>query len=291
MEDYLRCEAIDMSKVDSARFPHVHRWHIHISSLKSKLGMFDMWGNPILNMVPVVNTRSVQCDTALATPAKAPKQLHQQKQHEIQSSKLAAPSAANVKFFCVLDFEKTCEDREKDNSWGPQEIIEFPSVLLRRAPCAVLAQFQSFVKPRVNPALTPFCTTLTGITQEQVDSAEPLMEVLKQHHTWLREYCPLADDCIFVTCGDMDLKTSLPEDPNVVGEDVHSCYKQWLNIKKEFGRFYTQWYKKGKQPRNMTEMLERLDIALEGQHHSGIDDCRNITKVLERMIAGGWSPA
>merc|ERR1711879_224212 len=115
------------------------------------------------------------------------------------------------------------------------------------------------------------------------------MGVLRQHHTWLRGHVPREEDCIFVTCGDMDLKTSLPADPNTPN-DVPSCYRKWLNIKKEYGAFYTKWYKKGKQPRNMVEMLERLELDLTGTHHSGIDDCRNIAKVVQVMLSEGWRP-
>merc|ERR1712146_200218 len=116
-----------------------------------------------------------------------------------------------------------------------------------------VAEFESFVKPTVHPALTASCTKLTGITQEQVDSAKGLPEVLAKHHVWLRGAVPAEENCIFVTCGDMDLKRSLPEDPNVP-MNVPACYRKWVNIKKDFGVFYSQWYKKGKQPRNMVEM-------------------------------------
>ena len=34
-----------------------------------------------------------------------------------------------------------------------------------------------------------------------------------------------------------------------------------------------------------------LGLALEGRHHSGIDDSRNIARILQRMIADGYVPA
>lgn len=39
----------------------------------------------------------------------------------------------------------------------------------------------------------------------------------------------------------------------------------------------------------MVEMLNHLNIELEGFHHSGIDDCRNISKIMIRMIEDGFN--
>lgn len=43
-----------------------------------------------------------------------------------------------------------------------------------------IAQFHEFVRPTENPQLTPFCTQLTGIQQDQVDRADKLKYVLKR---------------------------------------------------------------------------------------------------------------
>lgn len=37
----------------------------------------------------------------------------------------------------------------------------------------------------------------------------------------------------------------------------------------------------------MVGMLEYLGIKLEGRHHSGIDDTKNIAKILLRIISDG----
>ena len=74
----------------------------------------------------------------------------------------------SYKFVCVLDFEATCDDKIQMN---PQEIIEFPSVLLQYTDDKKLekvSKFQYYIKPEHNPKLTNFCTNLTGITTETV---------------------------------------------------------------------------------------------------------------------------
>ena len=37
----------------------------------------------------------------------------------------------------------------------------------------------------------------------------------------------------------------------------------------------------------MPNMLEDLQLKLDGRHHSGIDDCRNIAKIVERLAKLG----
>ena len=40
----------------------------------------------------------------------------------------------------------------------------------------------------------------------------------------------------------------------------------------------------------MVRMLNMLGLRLVGRHHSGIDDCRNIARIVQRMIQAGWTP-
>lgn len=58
---------------------------------------------------------------------------------------------------------------------------------------------------------------------------------------------------------------------------VASYFTQWINIKKAFARVT------GVYPKGMMPMLEHLGIQHEGRHHSGIDDCKNIAKILKAL--------
>jgi ERI1 exoribonuclease 2 len=68
-------------------------------------------------------------------------------------------------YFVVIDFEATC-DKEKNPQ--PQEIIEFPSVLVNSMTGQVEDYFQIYVRPTCNQLLSDFCKELTGIQQGQV---------------------------------------------------------------------------------------------------------------------------
>ena len=99
----------------------------------------------------------------------------------------------------------------------------------------------------------------------------------------------------FVTCGDWDLKTMLPKQLKLVqaeyGLDQQGQlvppYNRWINIKQPFRKHV------GLPPVNigMKGMLAKLKMDLVGRHHSGIDDCKNILRIVEKMREGGWDPS
>lgn len=183
-------------------------------------------------------------------------------------------------YLVVLDFEATCDEQSPPL---PQEIIEFPSVLLDGATLELVDEFESFVRPMHHPTLTKFCTELTGIQQTDVDPAPTFPAVLENHLTWLRSHglptegtdLPYA----LVTCGDWDLKTALPTQLRACAIDwVPAPYRQWINVKVPFKK----WKRK---PAGMARMLQALDLELEGRHHRGIDDSRNIAKIVRALVA------
>ena len=98
----------------------------------------------------------------------------------------------------------------------------------------------------------------------------------------------------YLTCGDWDLKTMLPQQLRLSGLHtgldpstgaLASPYNRWINVKKAFRAFYGLKYPKG-----MDGMLRYLQMELEGRHHSGIDDTKNILRIVRRMRQDGWKP-
>jgi ERI1 exoribonuclease 2 len=81
------------------------------------------------------------------------------------------PNFQNFQYFVVIDFEATCD---KDRNPNPQEIIEFPSVLVNSATGQLEASFQTYVRPTYHQHLTEFCKELTGIQQIQVGYANTM---------------------------------------------------------------------------------------------------------------------
>ena len=90
----------------------------------------------------------------------------------------------------VLDFEWTADNRKR--MLPVSEITQFPSVLVRLdgQRSSIIDQFDTFVRPTLNPTLTPFSIQLTAISQSDVDAAPTLVAVVSNaanaQHTCLR---------------------------------------------------------------------------------------------------------
>ncbi|CAJ1431480.1 unnamed protein product [Effrenium voratum] len=179
--------------------------------------------------------------------------------------------------YVVLDFEATCD---KPVQVKPQEIIEFPMVLVDATSHKKVKEFRTYVRPTANPKITAFCTELTGITQEQVDVAPAWSEALRLGEAWLREQSGYSRP-LFVTCGDWDLRQMVVEQCKQCQQPVPGMFKKWLNIKNLF------MANTGKPSTGMKGMLESLEMPLEGRHHSGLDDCRNIARILAELLRRG----
>jgi inhibitor of KinA sporulation pathway (predicted exonuclease) len=203
-------------------------------------------------------------------------------------------------FICVLDFEATCEDQSPIH-----EVIEFPSVLYKwtikynkknpmyiiESKVEIISEFQQFVKPKNDPVLSEFCKNLTHITQESVDNGLPFPTVLDNHYKWLQSHIPYFahQDVFIMTCGDWDLKTMAPiEYRNYEMKAVPSIYLQWINIKNEFFFHFRTDRNIRSNVRGLAGMVEYLGMEFVGQPHSGIDDCRNIGRVFEKLVSQGY---
>lgn len=186
-------------------------------------------------------------------------------------------------YLLVLDFEATCDDPVQTL---PQEIIEFPIQMVNLTTLETEATFHFFTKPRINPKLSEFCTELTGITQDIIDAAPDLGEIVALADHWLetnrlglepaggmRSFLPLI-------CGDWDLN-HLRRECLFKGIEAPRWARTYCNVK------YAYEAAMGTRKLGMPRMLEGLNFELEGHHHSGIDDSANIAKIAVDLVWRG----
>ena len=204
---------------------------------------------------------------------------------------------AATNMLLVVDFEATCLE-VPDSQYIP-EIIEFPVIAIdcggsttttteNNPPPRVIAEFHSYVKPVVNPLLNEFTTKLTGIRQEQVDAAPPLQEVIYKFSEWYQStFLSNISSCLctdgshdvreFVfRCSVLTQRTQWPVTPS---------FFRWIDIKETFSNFLNIPYQG-----NITTMLDILGMTFEGRPHSGIDDARNLSKIVIALLEKGAAP-
>ncbi|CAL4075035.1 unnamed protein product, partial [Meganyctiphanes norvegica] len=184
----------------------------------------------------------------------------------------------------VIDFEATCE--EVKPLGYKHEIIEFPAVLINVQSMKIISEFHSYIQPVINPKLTDFCTQLTGISQENVENSPMFPEVMHQFENWLKENNLNFEGGV---CRSFAIATDSPCDMGYFllqhcNDSLHSFpewAKHWINIKKGFCNFY----KTGREP--LSHMLEKLGLEFEGRPHSGMDDARNIARIVITLLKDG----
>ncbi|KAG0053690.1 hypothetical protein BGZ83_000574 [Gryganskiella cystojenkinii] len=89
-------------------------------------------------------------------------------------------------YYLCFDVEATCETGFSFEF--PNEVIEFPVVLLDGSTLEVVDEFQTYVRPTHRPILSDFCVELTGIRQETVDAAPTFAEMLVEFEEWLTKH-------------------------------------------------------------------------------------------------------
>jgi len=170
------------------------------------------------------------------------------------------------RYFLVIDLEATCDDGGRLSKYE-METIEIGAVLVDGETLAPAGEFQSFIRPVRHPRLTPFCTQLTSITQADVDGAPGFARVMRELEFFLDGRPALFCSWGYYDRAQLDQDARFHRMPRPLG-DRH------LNLKEEFAR------RMNVRPQGMARALRLARLPLVGTHHRGIDDARNIARLL-----------
>ena len=175
-------------------------------------------------------------------------------------------------YYLVVDLEATCCDRRNIRK-EEMEIIEIGAVMVHSESLSIVDEFQSFIKPIRHPILTEFCKSLTSISQAQVDGAPTYPEAIALLKNWLSGY----SNGVFGSWGDFD-RQQFQQDSNFHKVPFPIAYPH-VNLKQLFSQ------KQGlRKSHGMAKALTLAGLPLEGTHHRGIDDARNIAKLLPYIL-------
>lgn len=166
--------------------------------------------------------------------------------------------------YLVIDLEGTCcDDRSIPDS--EREMIEIGAVILSEG--KIVDEFSSLVRPVRHPHLTPFCTLLTKITQKDVDGAQTFPEVWTKFTKWA------INRKMFCSWGKYDLE-QMQRDCEFHKMSLH--FEVYCNMVKMF------WRKCGHR-----RAMNLMGLAPQGKHHRGLDDARNVSMILAKMLSDG----
>lgn len=189
-------------------------------------------------------------------------------------AQLEAVLGSRLGRFVVVDLEATCWETRPPPF--PNEIIEIGAVVVEQGRVTG-DEFQAFVRPWFAPELSAFCRRLTSIRQADVEAAPPFPDVLARFIDWTGD----PRGYVLASWGDYDRKQFLAEceragTPYPFGEHV--------NVKKAFAA------SRGTRPLGLGPAVRLLGWHFAGTAHRGIDDARNVARLLAELLAPTAAP-
>lgn len=166
--------------------------------------------------------------------------------------------------FIIFDLEATCwEQYDKSDN----ETIEIGAIKINMDR-EIEDEFVQFVKPIRFPKLSEFCKNLTTIDQEDIDNAPHFYEAKTRFLNWIN-----SDQYLLCSWGFYD-KKQFESDCKIHSINSNWC-KNHISLKHQYGKF-----KNLKRAVGMKRALENEGMKIEGTHHRGIDDAKNIAKIF-----------
>lgn len=210
-------------------------------------------------------------------------------------------SVEHPHFYLVLEAHGTSDEPPLED---PPEVIELAIVAVDAKTGEVVGDFQRFVRPEVNPDLTPHCVSHTGVSQAQIDASEVFEDVLTEASAWVdylvspeEPSASLSDEELqgeakqpnstslsalrtrAVTFGlkvMRDLLVDQIEDEELVKPEWLS---PWVNLQYAFGRHFAL---KGR--RSLDEALTYLGLKVEERAKGALERAHHIALILSELI-------
>ncbi len=176
------------------------------------------------------------------------------------------------KYMLIVDLEATCCDAGTIPN-TESEIIEVGAIIIKMDTKQEHSAFTSFIKPVRHPRLTPFCINLTTITQDDVNNAPSFEQVMIMLKEWLTPY---QEHFVMGSWGNYDKNHIIFDCKFFEVKNPINAYH--LNLKAAFAQ------KQGIKRCGLQKALTHVGFTFIGQHHRGIDDARNISRLLDFCV-------
>lgn len=168
----------------------------------------------------------------------------------------------------VIDVESTCWDPPDSQPKNEiSEIIEIGIAVVDIQKLEIVENDSIIIKPQ-RSQISKFCTQLTTLTPEYIDQGTTFaaaMVILRKNYD--------SESRTFVSWGDYDRKMF---ERNCRDYSIKYPFgPRHMNLKNSF----TMLHGLEREP-GLDTALDHLGMKLEGTHHRGVDDAKNIAKVF-----------
>lgn len=168
----------------------------------------------------------------------------------------------------IIDLEATCWENRPPRG-QESEIIEIGVCIMDAKTGKISRNEGILIKPQ-HSKVSPFCTELTTLTQNLLDNEgialEDAFDILRAEYD--------SENLTWASYGNYDL--------NMLQDQARRFYVDYplgddhINVKTLFGEIHPTIRKSV----GMQRALNELGFKLDGTHHRGVDDARNIAKIL-----------
>ncbi|PIC16162.1 hypothetical protein B9Z55_022860 [Caenorhabditis nigoni] len=202
----------------------------------------------------------------------------------------------------VLNLATTCEERNFDY---PLEIIQFSIVVIDTRTKTIMSlslninrnqnldyqredvKFDRYVRPVVNPMLSDYCKSYTGISQATVDNADTFSKVFDQFCAWLQEHDFQETRYAFVALNRQDLWLVAQYQFLLVKQPLPAMCRQWVDLNASMNKVYQGQFNSRTKEDIIQNMSDFYSIRYEGRAHNALDNCEFLAKVTKRFLDYG----
>lgn len=169
----------------------------------------------------------------------------------------------------IVDLEATCW--ENKGLFKEMETIEIGALMVDLTDRDNVREYDAFIRPVRNPILSDFCKNLTSIKQEDVDRAETFPVAFLKFLEWAGDM----DQYTFASWSEYD-KWQFQNDCTY--HRIEYPFPTHFDIKKFFSKAHRN------QRYGLSRAVRLSALEFDGIHHRGIDDARNIWRVLKKIL-------
>ena len=171
--------------------------------------------------------------------------------------------------FIVYDLEATCWRSRKPRK---VEIIEIGAVKMNER-LEVVDDFCQFVRPKLHPEISPFCTKLTSIVQDDIEDAPLFNEAIEVFEDWVGFDRTRS---MLMSWGEFDRRQFMND------ARLHNMELPWLKYWACLQRHYSRW-KGSKNQIGLKNALEMEGLSFDGTQHRAIEDARNMGRLFAKV--------
>ena len=183
----------------------------------------------------------------------------------------------------IVDVESTCWKGKYAAAKTP-EIIELGGVTLTNVngKLEVLGSFSEFVKPRLYPTISKFCTQLTSIKQEHIENAPSFSIALKN----FREKAKKTSNGL--SCKKMVFGSWSPYDRKQIRKDckahgIRYPFGRYWDIENSFSKFMRE-----QRLYSVSNALLAIGERYKGTIHRAISDSENTATIVQKTMKQNW---